>query len=244
MTNTKMTGYDKETGEPTFHTEELNYEPMPYIVVIIDEMADLMMVAGKDIEGTVQRLAQMARAAGIHMIMATQRPSVDVITGTIKANFPTRISFRVGSKIDSRTIIGEQGAEQLLGNGDMLFMGTGRPRRFHGPFVSDGEVERIASFVKAQGAPSYMDITTEREEAPTDAKLAGGGSEGNSLFDQAVAIVARDRKASTSYVQRKLSIGYNRAADLVERMESEGMIGPSGSGGKREIFLPEAEDPF
>ncbi len=244
LSRTVMTGYHKETGEPEYETEELVYEPMPFIVVIIDEMADLMMVAKKDIEGSVQRLAQMARAAGIHMIMATQRPSVDVITGTIKANFPTRISFRVGSKIDSRTILGEQGAEQLLGNGDMLFMGTGRPRRFHGPFVSDAEVEKIASFVKAQGAPSYLeDITTEREEGPSDAKLAGGGSEGNSLFDQAVAIVSRDRKASTSYIQRKLSIGYNRAADLIERMEDEGMIGPSGSGGKREIFLPE-EDEF
>jgi S-DNA-T family DNA segregation ATPase FtsK/SpoIIIE len=245
MTKTTMTGYNKETGEPEYETEELEFEPMPYIVVIIDEMADLMMVAKKDIEGSVQRLAQMARAAGIHMIMATQRPSVDVITGTIKANFPTRVSFRVGSKIDSRTILGEQGAEQLLGNGDMLYMGTGRPRRFHGPFVSDGEVERIADFVKAQGAPSYLeDITTEREEAPEDPKKAGGGSEGGSLFDQAVAIVARDRKASTSYIQRKLSIGYNRAADLVERMEGEGMIGPSGAGGKREIFLPEEDDPF
>jgi len=239
MTRTVMTGYNKESGEPEYETEELNFEPMPFIVVIIDEMADLMMVAKKDIEGSVQRLAQMARAAGIHMIMATQRPSVDVITGTIKANFPTRISFRVGSKIDSRTILGEQGAEQLLGNGDMLFMGTGRPRRLHGPFVSDGEVEKIASFVKAQGAPSYLeDITTEREEGPSDAKLAGGGSEGNSLFDQAVAIVARDRKASTSYIQRKLSIGYNRAADLIERMESEGMISPAMSGGKRDILLP------
>ncbi len=240
LSRTVMTGYNKESGEPEYETEELVYEPMPFIVVIIDEMADLMMVAKKDIEGSVQRLAQMARAAGIHMIMATQRPSVDVITGTIKANFPTRISFRVGSKIDSRTILGEQGGEQLLGNGDMLFMGTGRPRRFHGPFVSDAEVEKIASFVKAQGAPSYLaDITTEREEGPSDAKLAGGGSDGNSLFDQAIAIVARDRKASTSYIQRKLSIGYNRAADLIERMEDEGMIGPSGSGGKREIFLPE-----
>ncbi len=245
MTRTVMTGYNKETGEPEYETEELNFEPMPYIVVIIDEMADLMMVAKKDIEGSVQRLAQMARAAGIHMIMATQRPSVDVITGTIKANFPTRISFRVGSKIDSRTILGEQGAEQLLGNGDMLFMGTGRPRRLHGPFVSDGEVEQIANFVKAQGAPSYLeDITTEREEGPSDPTLAGGGSEGNSLFDQAVAIVARDRKASTSYIQRKLSIGYNRAADLIERMETEGMIGEAMSGGKREIFLPEQDDPF
>jgi len=239
MTRTQMTGYDKESGEPIFETEELHFEPMPYIVVIIDEMADLMMVAGKDIEGTVQRLAQMARAAGIHMIMATQRPSVDVITGTIKANFPTRVSFRVGSKIDSRTILGEQGAEQLLGNGDMLFMGTGRPRRLHGPFVSDGEVERIAEFVKAQGTPAYLDEITKDvdEDMPADA----GGKDGaeTSLFDQAVAIVSRDRKASTSYVQRRLSIGYNRAADLIDRMESEGMIGPSGPGGKREIFLPE-----
>ncbi|GGX75221.1 DNA translocase FtsK [Litorimonas cladophorae] len=242
MTKTIMTGYNKESGEPEYETEELSFEPMPYIVVIIDEMADLMMVAKKDIEGSVQRLAQMARAAGIHVIMATQRPSTDVITGTIKANFPARICFRVGSKIDSRVILGEQGGEALLGNGDMLFSATGRPRRLHGPFVSDGEVERIANFMKAQGAPSYLDdITTEREEGPSDAKLAGGGSEGGSLFDQAVAIVARDRKASTSYVQRKLSIGYNRAADLVERMETEGMIGPSGAGGKREIFLPEEE---
>ena len=241
LTKTTMTGYNKETGEPEYETEEFEFEPMPYIVVIIDEMADLMMVAKKDIEGSVQRLAQMARAAGIHMIMATQRPSVDVITGTIKANFPTRISFRVGSKIDSRTILGEQGGEQLLGNGDMLFMGTGRPRRYHGPFVSDGEVERIAQFVKAQGAPSYLeDITTDREEAAELAKAAEAGA-GASLFDQAVAIVARDRKASTSYIQRKLSIGYNRAADLIERMEEEGMIGPAGSGGKREIFLPENE---
>jgi len=245
MTRTVMTGYNKESGEPEYETEELEFEPMPYIVVIIDEMADLMMVAKKDIEGSVQRLAQMARAAGIHVIMATQRPSTDVITGTIKANFPARICFRVGSKIDSRVILGEQGGESLLGNGDMLFAGTGRARRLHGPFVSDGEVEKIAEFVKAQGAPSYLDdITTEREEAPSDPTKAGGGSEGGSLFDQAVAIVARDRKASTSYIQRKLSIGYNRAADLIERMEGEGIIGPSGSGGKREIFLPEEDDPF
>ncbi len=238
MTRTQMTGYDKESGEPIFQTEELHYELMPYIVVIIDEMADLMMVAGKEIEGTVQRLAQMARAAGIHMIMATQRPSVDVITGTIKANFPTRVSFRVGSKIDSRTILGEQGAEQLLGNGDMLYMGTGRPRRLHGPFVSDGEVERIAEFVKAQGTPAYLDEITKDadEDMPEDAGADGAET---SLFDQAVAIIARDRKASTSYIQRRLSIGYNRAADLIDRMEQEGMIGPSGPGGKREIFLPE-----
>lgn len=242
MTRTVMTGYDKETGDAIFETEALNFEPMPYIVVIIDEMADLMMVARKEIEGSVQRLAQMARAAGIHMIMATQRPSTDVITGTIKANFPTRVSFRVGSSIDSRTIINENGAEQLLGNGDMLFMGTGRPRRLHGPFVSDGEVEKIAAFVKAQGSPSYLeDITTDREE--NDMPGAEGSADGGegSLFDQAVAIVARDRKASTSYIQRKLSIGYNRAANLIERMEDEGMIGPSGAGGKREIFLPEKE---
>ena len=239
MTRTQLTGYDKESGEPIFETEELHYEPMPYIVVIIDEMADLMMVAGKDIEGAVQRLAQMARAAGIHMIMATQRPSVDVITGTIKANFPTRISFRVGSKIDSRTILGEQGAEQLLGNGDMLFMGTGRPRRLHGPFVSDGEVERIAEFVKAQGSPAYLDeITKDVDEDMPDGAGADSGAE-TSLFDQAVAIVARDRKASTSYIQRKLSIGYNRAADLIDRMEQEGMISAAGAGSKREIFLPE-----
>ena len=245
MTRKVMTGYNKETGEPEFETEELNFEAMPFIVVIIDEMADLMMVAKKDIEGSVQRLAQMARAAGIHMIMATQRPSVDVITGTIKANFPTRISFRVGSKIDSRTILGEQGAEQLLGNGDMLFMGTGRPRRFHGPFVSDSEVEKIANFVKAQGSPSYTeDITTEREDMISDSITNDNENNGNSLFDQAVAIVSRDRKASTSYIQRKLSIGYNRAADLIERMESDGMIGPSGAGGKREIFLPEPNDSF
>ncbi|NNE58963.1 MAG: cell division protein FtsK [Hellea sp.] len=238
MTRTVMTGYDKESGEPIYETEELNFEPMPFIVVIIDEMADLMMVAGKDIEGTVQRLAQMARAAGIHMIMATQRPSVDVITGTIKANFPTRVAFRVGSSIDSRTILGETGAEQLLGNGDMLFMGTGRPRRLHGPFISDGEVEKIAAFVKAQGSPSYLeDITAEPEEMGGSDESVGG--EGNSLFDQAVAIVAKDRKASTSYIQRRLSIGYNRAANLIERMEEDGMIGPSGPGGKREIFLPE-----
>lgn len=243
LSRTVMTGYDKESGDPIYETEELNLEFMPFIVVIIDEMADLMMVAGKDIEGTVQRLAQMARAAGIHMIMATQRPSVDVITGTIKANFPTRISFQVTSKIDSRTILGEQGAEQLLGMGDMLFMaGGGRTRRLHGPFVSDEEVEKIATFVKAQGAPSYLeDITIDRDEDGEGGTAgAEGGSSGDETFDKAVAIVANDRKASTSYIQRRLGIGYNRAANLVERMEAEGMIGPSGPGGKREIFLPEA----
>lgn len=241
MTHTVMTGYDKESGDPIYETEELNFEPMPFIVVVIDEMADLMMVAGKDIEGAVQRLAQMARAAGIHMIMATQRPSVDVITGTIKANFPTRVSFRVGSKIDSRTILGEQGGEQLLGNGDMLFMGTGKPRRLHGPFVSDGEVEKIASFVKAQGTPNYLsEILVDKDEEEEIANMLDGADEETSLFDKAVAIVAADRKASTSYIQRRLGIGYNRAANLIEDMERQGMIGPSGAGGKREIFLPEA----
>ena len=242
MTRTVMTGYDKESGEPVYETETLNFDFMPFIVVVIDEMADLMMVAGKDIEGTVQRLAQMARAAGIHMIMATQRPSVDVITGTIKANFPTRLSFSVSSKIDSRTILGEQGGEQLLGMGDMLYLaGGGKPRRLHGPFVSDEEVERIASFVKAQGAPSYLeDITTDDEEDGEDGP-GGNTSTGDETFDKAVQIVATDRKASTSYIQRRLGIGYNRAATLIERMEADGMIGPSGPGGKREIFLPEAE---
>jgi S-DNA-T family DNA segregation ATPase FtsK/SpoIIIE len=243
LTRTVMTGYDKETGEPIYETEALKFEFMPFIVVIIDEMADLMMVAGKDIEGTVQRLAQMARAAGIHMIMATQRPSVDVITGTIKANFPTRISFAVTSKIDSRTILGDQGAEQLLGMGDMLYMaGGGRTRRLHGPFVSDDEVEKIANFIKAQGAPSYLeDITTDRDEDSEDGGVATGGGSGDETFDKAVAIVAHDRKCSTSYIQRRLGIGYNRAANLVERMEADGMIGPAGAGGKREIFLPESD---
>lgn len=243
LSKTVQTGFDHESGEPVFETQEFEFEPMPYIVVIIDEMADLMMVAKKDIEGSVQRLAQMARAAGIHMILATQRPSTDVITGTIKANFPTKVCFRVGSKIDSRVILGEMGGEQLLGKGDMLFLGDTGPKRYHGPFVSDSEVERVANFVRAQGAPAYLeDITTDRDEGPSDdPTVAGGGSSGDSLFDQAVAIVSNDRKASTSYIQRRLSIGYNRAADLIDRMEQEGMISEAGSGGKREIFLPESE---
>ena len=242
LTRKVMTGYDKQTGEPIYETETLDLEFMPFIVLIIDEMADLMMVAGKEIEGAVQRLAQMARAAGIHMIMATQRPSVDVITGTIKANFPTRVSFQVTSKIDSRTILGEQGAEQLLGMGDMLFMaGGGQTRRLHGPFVSDNEVEKIANFVKAQGAPSYLeDVTVERDE-DGDLGLGSAPKSGDETFDKVIAIVTNDRKCSTSYIQRRLGIGYNRAANLVERMEAEGMIGPAGPGGKREIFLPEAE---
>ncbi len=243
LSKTVQTGFHHESGEPIFETQEFEFEPMPYIVVIIDEMADLMMVAKKDIEGSVQRLAQMARAAGIHMILATQRPSTDVITGTIKANFPTKVCFRVGSKIDSRVILGEMGGEQLLGKGDMLFLGDTGPKRYHGPFVSDSEVERVANFVRAQGAPAYLDaVTADRdEEASSDSTEAGGGSSGDSLFDQAVAIVSNDHKASTSYIQRRLSIGYNRAADLIDRMEQEGMISEAGSGGKREIFLPEKE---
>ena len=244
LERTVQTGYDRETGEPVYETESIPAERMPFLVIVIDEMADLMMVAGKEIEGAVQRLAQMARAAGIHLIMATQRPSVDVITGTIKANFPTRISYQVTSKIDSRTILGEQGAEQLLGMGDLLFMaGGGRIRRLHGPFVSDREVEDVASYLKKQGVPDYLEAVTEDAE-DGDSPFGGGedgeGS-GDDLFDQAVAIVARDRKASTSYIQRKLQIGYNRAAVLIERMEDEGMIGPSDHAGRREIYLPERD---
>jgi len=216
---------------------------LPYIVVIVDEMADLMMVAGKDIEGAIQRLAQMARAAGIHLIMATQRPSVDVITGTIKANFPTRISFQVTSKIDSRTILGEQGAEQLLGQGDMLHMaGGGRISRVHGPFVSDTEVEKVVAHLKSQGQPEYLDaITAEDEEPDDDGELPSPGSmdaeESGDLYDRAVAIVLRDRKCSTSYIQRRLSVGYNKAASLVERMEKEGVVAPANHSGKREILV-------
>jgi S-DNA-T family DNA segregation ATPase FtsK/SpoIIIE len=215
---------------------------MPYLVVIIDEVADLMMVAGKDIEGAVQRLAQMARAAGIHLIMATQRPSVDVITGTIKANFPTRISFQVTSKIDSRTILGEQGAEQLLGQGDMLYMaGGGRITRLHGPFVSDGEVEAVAKFLRDQGTPSYLDeVTAGGDEDGEEGALGLGGEESNDLYDRAVAVVTRDGKASTSYIQRRLQIGYNRAASLMERMEQEGVVGPANHAGKREILVSAA----
>jgi S-DNA-T family DNA segregation ATPase FtsK/SpoIIIE len=215
---------------------------LPVIVVIVDEMADLMMVAGKEIEGAIQRLAQMARAAGIHLIMATQRPSVDVITGTIKANFPTRISFQVTSKIDSRTILGEQGAEQLLGQGDMLYMaGGGRIARVHGPFVSDNEVERIVAHLKTQGQPEYLDAITEGETS--DEEEGGGPASGGfedepgDLYDRAVAIVLRDKKCSTSYIQRRLSIGYNKAASLVERMEQEGIVGAPNHSGKRAILV-------
>ncbi|MGB3743304.1 MAG: DNA translocase FtsK, partial [Xanthobacteraceae bacterium] len=245
LNRTVHTGYDRETGEAIYENEELDLDPLPYIVVIVDEMADLMMVAGKDIEGAVQRLAQMARAAGLHVILATQRPSVDVITGTIKANFPTRISFQVTSKIDSRTILGEQGAEQLLGQGDMLYMAGGaRIMRVHGPFVADEEVEKVVRHLKRQGTPAYLEAVTEEED---DEEASGGeggeeyGDSGNELYDQAVAIVLRDRKASTSYVQRRLGIGYNRAASLIERMEKEGLIGAANHAGKREILVGEDE---
>jgi S-DNA-T family DNA segregation ATPase FtsK/SpoIIIE len=240
---TVQTGYDRETGEAIYEKEELELEPLPYIVVIVDEMADLMMVAGKDIEGAVQRLAQMARAAGLHVILATQRPSVDVITGTIKANFPTRISFQVTSKIDSRTILGEQGAEQLLGQGDMLYMaGGGRISRVHGPFVSDEEVEKVVRHLKSQGVPQYLEAVTaeapdeDGDQAVFDA-TAMGAEEGTDLYQQAVQVVTRDRKASTSYIQRRLQIGYNRAASLMERMEKEGIVGQPNHAGKREILV-------
>ncbi len=235
---TVQTGFD-DAGRPIYESEKLRPEPMPYLVVVIDEVADLMMVAGKDIEGAVQRLAQMARAAGIHLIMATQRPSVDVITGTIKANFPTRISFQVTSKIDARTILGEQGAEQLLGQGDMLYMaGGGRVTRLHGPFVSDQEVEDVAKFLREQGEPQYLDeITAAPDEDDEDGGGYGeGGGSGDDLYDQAVAVVTRDRKASTSYIQRRLQIGYNRAASLIEKMEREGVVTAANHAGKRDIL--------
>ena len=247
LTRTVHTGYNRETGEAIYEKEELDLEPLPYIVVIVDEMADLMMVAGKDIEGAVQRLAQMARAAGLHVILATQRPSVDVITGTIKANFPTRISFQVTSKIDSRTILGEQGAEQLLGQGDMLYMaGGGRISRVHGPFVSDGEVEKVVRHLKSQGVPEYLEAVTAEDpdedgQAVFDA-TGMGASEGGDLYQQAVQVVTRDRKASTSYIQRRLQIGYNRAASLMERMEAEGIVGQPNHAGKREILVEAVED--
>ena len=247
---TYQTGFDDETGDPVFETEEFRPETMPFIVVIVDEMADLMMVAGKEIEACIQRLAQMARASGIHLIMATQRPSVDVITGTIKANFPTRISFHVTSKIDSRTILGEQGAEQLLGMGDMLYMAGGaKITRIHGPFVSDEEVEEIVRHLKSFGPPTYaasvLDGPDDERESDIDAVLGlntGGNTDGeDALYDQAVAIVVKDRKCSTSYIQRKLGIGYNKAARLVEQMEEAGLVSGANHVGKREILVPEQE---
>jgi DNA segregation ATPase FtsK/SpoIIIE, S-DNA-T family len=247
LTRTVHTGYDKQSGEAIYETEELELEPLPLLVVIVDEMADLMMVAGKDIEGAVQRLAQMARAAGLHVILATQRPSVDVITGTIKANFPTRISFQVTSKIDSRTILGEQGAEQLLGQGDMLHMaGGGRISRVHGPFVSDEEVEKVVRHLKSQGTPQYLEAVTAEDEEDEDGNpifdaTGMGQAEGADLYQQAVQVVMRDRKASTSYIQRRLQIGYNRAASLMERMEKEGVVGQANHAGKREILVGEED---
>ena len=243
LTRRVQTGFDPETGKPVYEEDRLDLAPLPFIVVIIDEVADLMLVAGKEIEAAVQRLAQMARAAGIHVIMATQRPSVDVITGTIKANFPTRISFQVTSRIDSRTILGEQGAEQLLGKGDMLYMeGGGRVTRIHGPFVDDREVEEVAHFLRAQGEPEYNQSVTEEaeEEAETDSGNAGTSgvqATGNSLYDDAVALVIREQKASTSFVQRHLKIGYNRAATLIEEMESAGIISAANHVGKRDVLI-------
>ncbi|MCX7354066.1 MAG: DNA translocase FtsK 4TM domain-containing protein [Alphaproteobacteria bacterium] len=232
-----QTGFDSESGKPVFEDQPLDLRALPFIVVVVDEMADLMLVAGKDLEAAVQRLAQMARAAGIHLMMATQRPSVDVITGTIKANFPTRISFQVTSKIDSRTILSEQGAEQLLGQGDMLYMaGGGRITRIHGPFVSDQEVEGVVNFLKSQGEPEYLEEVTEDDSASVGGEGGGDGDGGDDLYDQAVALVARERKASTSFIQRHLQIGYNRAARIVDRMEAEGFISAANHVGKREVL--------
>jgi S-DNA-T family DNA segregation ATPase FtsK/SpoIIIE len=243
LKRTVQTGFDRETGKAIYEDELLELEPMPYIVLVVDEVADLMMISGKEIEGAVQRLAQMARAAGIHLIAATQRPSVDVITGTIKANFPTRISFQVTSKIDSRTILGEQGAEQLLGQGDMLhMMAGGRIRRIHGPFVTDHEVEDVVKFLKSQGQPEYLDAVTEDPEEDGDdpyGLMEGNGNSGDDLYDKALAIVARDRKATISYIQRRLEIGYNRAAKVIERMEAEGVVSKPNHKGLREVLLPD-----
>jgi S-DNA-T family DNA segregation ATPase FtsK/SpoIIIE len=234
---TVQTGFDQESGKPIFEEQPLNLTPLPFIVVVVDEMADLMLVAGKEIEAAVQRLAQMARAAGIHLIMATQRPSVDVITGTIKANFPTRVSFQVTSKIDSRTILGEQGAEQLLGQGDMLYMASGgRIQRVHGPFASDNEVEVVVAHLREQGVPQYEEAVTIDEDEMMVEEGSGRNSPSDDLYDQAVSLVLRSNKASTSFVQRELNIGYNRAAKLMDRMEAEGIVGPANHVGKREIL--------
>lgn len=235
LSRTVQTGFDPDSGKPIFEEVPFDMTPLPWIVVIVDEMADLMIVAGKDIEASIQRLAQMARAAGIHIIMATQRPSVDVITGVIKANFPTRISFQVTSRHDSRTILGEQGAEYLLGQGDMLYMaGGGRITRVHGPFVSDHEVEEVVAHLKSQGEPTYLEAVTADDEESSPSEMA---SSGDTLYDQALGIVTRDRKASTSYLQRVLKIGYNRAADLIDRMEREGVVSPANHVGKREVLM-------
>jgi S-DNA-T family DNA segregation ATPase FtsK/SpoIIIE len=245
LSRTVQTGFDPSTGSPIFEEQPLDTKPLPLIVVVVDEMADLMLVAGKDVEGAVQRLSQMARAAGIHLIMATQRPSVDVITGTIKSNFPTRISFQVTSKIDSRTILGEAGAEQLLGQGDMLHMaGGGRVRRIHGPFVSDVEVERVVAHLLSQGEPDYVEAVTDDSDNEGFGFDGVGGDSGDELYDRAVALVCRERKASTSFVQRHLQIGYNRAARLIERMEVEGVISQANHVGRREVLGRNIEDPM
>ncbi|MDP4795361.1 MAG: FtsK/SpoIIIE domain-containing protein, partial [Rhodospirillales bacterium] len=237
LTRTVQTGYDDD-GKPVFEQMPLPMDPLPYIVVVVDEMADLMLVAGKDVEAAIQRLAQMARAAGIHLMMATQRPSVDVITGTIKANFPSRISFQVTSKIDSRTILGEQGAEQLLGQGDMLYMaGGGRISRVHGPFVSDEEVERVVAHLKSQAAPEYIEAVTEETGDAAFGEPGGGNEEYDEHYDQAVALVAREGKASTSFIQRHFQIGYNRAARIVETMEREGVVSAANRVGRREVLI-------
>ena len=240
LTRTVQTGFNPDTGEAIIEEVPLEMVELPFIVVVVDEMADLMIIAGKEIESSIQRLAQMARAAGIHIVMATQRPSVDVITGVIKANFPTRISFQVTSRIDSRTILNEPGAEQLLGQGDMLYMaGGGRIMRVHGPFVSDKEVEQVVRHLKAQGTPTYIEDVTRDDE--DDAMFDGDGGEKDEFYDQAVAIVCRDRKASTSYIQRCLKVGYNRAASIIERMEREGIVGPANHVGKREVLARDVD---
>jgi S-DNA-T family DNA segregation ATPase FtsK/SpoIIIE len=241
LQRTIQTGFDPDTGKPIYETIEMNMEKLPFIVVIVDEMADLMLVAGKDIELSIQRLAQMARAAGIHIIMATQRPSVDVITGVIKANFPSRISFKVTSKIDSRTILGEQGSEQLLGMGDMLYMGnSSKITRVHGPFVDDREVEKITEYLRSTGMPEYISAVTQQlDDDELTSDLGDDASSDESLYKRAVQIVQLERKVSISYIQRCLRIGYNRAATLVEKMEQNGIISPPNHTGKREILLPE-----
>ena len=243
LTRRVQTGVDQESGEPIFLEQELGLDPLPYIVIVVDEMADLMLVAGKEIEAAVQRIAQMARAAGIHLIMATQRPSVDIITGTIKANFPTRISFKVASKFDSRTILNEQGAEQLLGQGDMLFWGgNGRSMRVHGPFVSDEEVEAVARALAEQGPPDYLagitDVPADDADDRQPADVAGDA--GQDLYERALGLIREDGRVSISYVQRRLGIGYNRAADLIERMEREGVISPPGPQGRRQVLREHA----
>jgi S-DNA-T family DNA segregation ATPase FtsK/SpoIIIE len=241
LSKSTQVGFDPETGQPIFEDQQISLTPLPFIVVVIDEVADLMLVAGKDIEAAVQRLAQMARAAGIHVVMATQRPSVDVITGTIKANFPTRISFQVTSKIDSRTILGEQGAEQLLGRGDMLYMaGGGKVTRVHGPFVEDTEVEKVAKFLSNQSVPEYDETITEEPENSNDFDINSFKSNNNQqdeLYDQAVALIAREGRASTSFIQRHFKIGYNRAATIIEKMEENNVVSKPGRAGKREVLI-------